>query len=190
MTVPAVPVHRRAVLRASLALAPWPAVTAWANTGVPTEVVAELPGARWSGEARMRYFGFELYDTRLWVGEGFRPQTYPQSPFALELGYLRGFSGPAIAERSLQEMRRIGAVSAEQERRWLAAMQEVFPDIKAGDRLLGLHTPGRGARFWHNGRSRPEIRDPEFSRLFFGIWLAESSSEPRVRSGLLAGAVP
>jgi hypothetical protein len=32
------------------------------------------------------------------------------------------------------------------------------------------------------------VPDPEFSRLFFGIWLAETTSEPRLRNALLAGA--
>jgi hypothetical protein len=57
-----------------------------------------------------------------------------------------------------------------------------------GDRITGLHQPGLGARFWFNGQLRGAVADPEFSRLFFGIWLAETTSEPTLRSALLAGA--
>jgi hypothetical protein len=45
-----------------------------------------------------------------------------------------------------------------------------------------------GARFWFNGQLRATVPDAEFSRLFFGIWLAETTSEPHLRSALLAGA--
>jgi hypothetical protein len=34
------------------------------------------------------------------------------------------------------------------------------------------------------------VRDPDFSRLFFGIWLGEFTSEPSLRVALLAGAAP
>jgi hypothetical protein len=107
----------------------------------------------------------------------------------LELSYLRSLSGTAIAERSIKEMRRVGPISAEQEARWLKAMQEAFPDVKAGDRIVGLHTPGTGARFWYNGQSRPAVPDTEFSRYFFGIWLHDNTSEPKLRTSLLERAL-
>ena len=39
-----------------------------------------------------------------------------------------------------------------------------------------------------SGMSGSAIADAEFSRLFFGIWLAESTSEPSLRTALLAKA--
>jgi len=33
-------------------------------------------------------------------------------------------------------------------------MHEAFPDVKAGDRITGMHQPGVGARFWFNGVAR------------------------------------
>jgi Chalcone isomerase-like len=47
-----------------------------------------------------------------------------------------------------------------------------------------------GARFWVNGVARAPINDPEFSRLFFGIWLSSATSEPKLRAALLANAPP
>lgn len=163
-----------------------------ANTpGVDTAAPAalgELPGAQRLGASRMRFFGFDIYDAALWVAPGFRASRYAQHALALELTYLRSLSGNAIAERSIQEMRRAADISAAQEQRWLTAMREAFPDVNKGDRITGLHQPGVGARFWFNGQLRGAVADPEFSRLFFGIWLAETTSEPTLRSALLAGA--
>lgn len=175
-----VPVRAAAQAASTAAAPPTPA----------PEIAAELPGAAWSGSARMRYFGFNIYDATLWAAPGFSGSRYAQTPFALQLDYLRSLDGNAIAERSLVEMRRAASITPEHEKRWLSAMQASFPDVKAGDRITGLHQPGVGARFWFNGTARPPIADAEFSRLFFGIWLADSTSEPRMRTALLAGAVP
>ncbi len=154
------------------------------------EIATELPGALWAGTARMRYFTFNIYDATLWVAPGFNASRYPQTAFALQLNYLRNLDGAAIAQRSLVEMRWGASITPSQEQRWLSAMQNTFPDVKDGDRITGLHQPGLGARFWFNGTARASIADAEFSRLFFGIWLAESTSEPRMRSALLAGIAP
>lgn len=156
----------------------------------PPELLPDLPGAQWVGTARMRYFTFNVYDAALWVAPGFNASRYAQTAFGLQLSYLRSLDGPAIAERSLTEMRRGASLTPLQEQRWLAAMQEVFPNVKAGDRITGLHQPGMGARFWFNGAARGAVPDAEFSRLFFGIWLAETTSEPRLRTALLAKAPP
>ena len=153
---------------------------------LPSEVAAELPGALWSGSARLRFFGFDVYDSHLWVAPGFKAAQFEQHGLVLELSYLRALSGRDIAERSLKEMKRAGDLSAAQSQRWLAALQDAIPDVKAGDRITGLHSPGVGARFWHNGQPRPPVRDAEFSRLFFGIWLSSATSEPQLRSGLLS----
>lgn len=155
----------------------------------PPELAVDLPNAQWVGTARMRYFSFNVYDASLWVAPGFSAGRYAQSTFGLQLSYLRSLDGKAIAKRSLEEMRRAVSLAPAQEESWLAAMQAAFPDVKAGDRITGLHQPGVGARFWFNGVARSAIADTEFSRLFFGIWLAESTSEPRLRSALLAKAV-
>jgi hypothetical protein len=174
-----------AVSLALLALNRWPN-NVFAQTVTPQEIDSALPGAELSGSSRLRFFGLNVYDARLWVSPGFRAATYAQHSLALELTYLRSLSGKAIAERSLKEMRRAGALAPATEQTWLNAMQEAFPDVKEGDRITGLHNPATGAKFWFNGQPRTTIRDAEFSRLFFGIWLSEATSEPRMRTELLA----
>jgi hypothetical protein len=189
--------RRRYILCASTAAA-WAAVSGAAHGQtapaspalLPRELASALPTAQAAGSARMRFLGLAIYDATLWVTPGFQAASYAQHPLALELRYLRSLSGRAIAERSLAEMRRAGPLEENTEQRWLAAMQAAFPDVKDGDRLTGLHTPGEGTRFWFNGQPRATVADAEFSRLFFGIWLADSTSEPRLRSALLAGLAP
>jgi len=145
----------------------------------------QLPGSRLQGEATLRYFGLRVYHARLWTLPDFRVSQPVEQAMVLELEYLRDLPGPAIAERSLQEMQRAGSIPEAQARRWLAEMQRIFPDVKAGDRISGQLLPGQGARFSHNGRPRGQVDDPDFARLFFGIWLAPGTAEPGMRVALL-----
>ncbi len=157
---------------------------------LPAEIHTLVPQSQWTGSSTLKFLGMRIYDAKLWTAPGFRPENYAQSTLALELTYHRTLYGKLIAERSLKEMQRSGTLQPAQEKRWLAAMEQAFPDVKAGDRIVGVHLPAVGARFWHNGSLRAEINDPEFSRLFFGIWLAGHTSEPRMRSELLARVAP
>jgi hypothetical protein len=166
-----------------------------ANTGTapaaaaPTVAAAtahpQLPGSRLQGQATLRYFGLRVYNARLWTLPDFRPGQSTEQALVLELEYLRELKGQAIAERSLQEMRRAGPLTEVQAQRWLADMQRIFPDVRAGDRITGLHLPGQGARFWVNGRPAGQVEDAAFARLFFGIWLAPTTSEPDMRLALM-----
>jgi hypothetical protein len=154
----------------------------------PPEVLRELPAARLLGSGRLRRFLFHVYDARLWTGPGFDVARFSMVPLALELEYGRTLLGPLIAERSIEEMRRGAYISPAQQGVWLAAMQRAFPDVHEGDRMTGVQLPGLATRFFVNGRFTGEIRDAEFTRLFFGIWLAPHTSEPQLRAALLAGA--
>ena len=146
-----------------------------------------LPNARLAGQGLLRFWGLEVYQASLWVRPGFSAAAFADHPFALELEYRRPFQAAAIAERSLREMRRQGPVSEEQARRWQLALQRVLPDVRPGDRIVGLNRPGQGVRFEQGGRRLGEIADPEFARLFFGIWLSPATSAPALRDALLAG---
>ncbi|WP_369818063.1 chalcone isomerase family protein [Acidovorax sp. Root70] len=147
---------------------------------------APLAGARLVGQGTMRFLGFEVYRARLWAQPGFDADLYSAHPLALELTYQRNFTAEAIAKRSIEEMRRVGSFTPQQATRWQQALQAALPDVKPGDRLLGLYQPGAGAVFKMGGRVVGEVADAEFSRLFFGIWLSPQTSEPGLRQQLIA----
>jgi hypothetical protein len=169
-------------------LAAWFAAAAGAAGA--TALAALAPGLQPAGEGRLTWFGFQAYDARLWVENGFRQSAFAQSAFALELRYLRSFQGADIARRSLQEMRRAGPLADADAQRWEEALRRVLPDVQPGDRITGVHRPGRGAAFLVNGAWAGEIADARFARLFFGIWLDPATSQPALRQALLAGTPP
>lgn len=134
------------------------------------------------GAGKLRWFGLTVYEARLWTAGG-APDF--ARPLRLELRYARTLRGAAIAERSDEEIVRLGFGSPGQRAAWSAAMRNLLPDVAPGDTLSGEHVPGRGARFLRNGAPLGEIADPEFSRAFFSIWLDPRTSAPDLRAALL-----
>lgn len=171
------------------AVANTPPATGVARDGAPAmplEIGDALPDARLQGGMRFRWFGLHVYDARLWTATPLRvDEDLASRPYALELAYVRRLEGKAIAERSLDEMKRLEAVSTAEAQEWLQAMRVAFPDVAPGDRLVGLHRPGRGVQFLHNGRVTGEVGERRFARLFFGIWLSSASREPALRAQLM-----
>jgi Chalcone isomerase-like len=154
-------------------------------TAPPPEISTALPGASLQGQGRLRVFGLHIYDAALWSPGRLAAGDAQTAALALELRYARKLRGALIAERSLDEMKRVGEFSPADGQRWLEAMQQIFPDVNAGDRLTGVHRPGVGAAFFVNGRAGGEVRDAQFARIFFGVWLSPRTSQPALREALL-----
>jgi hypothetical protein len=149
---------------------------------LPDPVAALAPDLRPQGGGELRYFGLSIYDGFYW---SLAPSFSVTQPFALDLHYHRHLKGDGIAERSIEEIRRLGVASPDEQSRWHDAMRRIFPDVNKGDRLIGVNVPGRGAKFFHNGAPIGEIADIAFARAFFGIWLDPKTSRPDFRRLLL-----
>jgi hypothetical protein len=151
----------------------------------PAEIAGALPGAKLQGQGRLRFFGLHVYDAVLWTITRAADGEAQNGELALELRYARTLRGPLIAERSIDEMRRIADFGEAEAQRWLEAMKRLFPDVNAGDRITGVHRPGEAALFFVNGRAVGDVRDARFAQLFFGIWLSPRTSQPALRASLL-----
>lgn len=166
------PKRRRALLRA-LALAPVFGLRRRVQAG--TDLVADLK--RW-GSGEFRRFGLPVHQATLWAVDD--PQ---RPPLALRLDYRRAVEGRVIATVSVREMRRF--VSDETLlQHWGEQMQRIFPDVQAGDHLLGVHRAD-GLRFYQHERLLGSIATPGFSAALFGIWLDERTGVPALRAALL-----
>lgn len=163
---------------ATLAMATWPLLGAAADAAPEAIASSPVPLQRW-GSGEFRRFGFLVYRAVLWAGTG----ETPKPPLALGLTYVRTIAGKAIAEASVDQMRRFGSSEADLER-WGAQMAAVFPDVASGDQIVGLHMNDQ-ARFFLNDKPIGDIVDPAFAQNFFAIWLDPRTSEPSLRTALL-----
>jgi hypothetical protein len=169
-------------------------VQAQAGSAAPASAVAMTPAsyvsryvsdARLAGEGRLTWLGFHVYDAHLFAPARFNLDDPLGQPFVLELTYARKLEGKSIAAASRDEMQRMGLGTAEQQARWLARMETLFPDVDKGRRIAGVNQPGAGARFYVDGVFAGSVEEPEFSRAFFAIWLDPRTRAPRLRESLL-----
>jgi hypothetical protein len=148
--------------------------------------VATMTDMNLIGEARMEVLFWDVYDARLYApGASWRPE----KPFALVLTYLLDLKGERIAERSIQEIRKQGFGDELTLARWYEMLIGIIPDVGDGDEIVGVSDSEGHTLFYHNGELIGEIREPEFTDRFFGIWLSELTSEPELRRNLLGGKV-
>lgn len=145
---------------------------------------AELPQAQLSGEGEYRWFGVRVYTAQLWAAH--LPASI-DSPFALQITYVRAFTARRLVDTSIDEIRRIGSsnVTDATLERWRDALRKVFVDVRAGDSLTGVYLPGQGARFYANDRETGQIEDAALARAFFAIWLDPATRAPALRLKLL-----
>jgi hypothetical protein len=139
-----------------------------------------VKGLQLQGQGRMTFWGFDVYDARLYVGD-----QRGQSGFALDLNYLRSLKGADITKSTIDEMQRLG-VSEANRNAWGKKLDGIFPNVVSGSSLTAIHIPGRGTVFLHNGKPAGEIAGDDFAKAFFSIWLDPKTSYPELRRQLLA----
>lgn len=134
------------------------------------------------GEARLTVIFWDIYDAKLSATDGL---WNADTPFALSLTYLRDFDGKEIASRSVDEMRDIGYKDEVLLAKWYEQMWAIFPNIKEGENITGVVDENKHTHFYHEGILIGSIDDKTFAQSFFGIWLDEKTSEPKMREQLL-----
>lgn len=134
------------------------------------------------GTARMTYLLWDVYDATLYAAS----DTWQQGqPFTLTLTYLRDLKGDAIAERSIEEMRKQGMADDEKLAHWRDRLCAVLPDVAKGTAITGVVDEQLSTTFFVDGAEIGRFEDPEFTRWFFDIWLGAKTSEPELRRQLL-----
>lgn len=145
-------------------------------------ISAYIPGAKTVGQGRMTFLMWDVYDATLYAQDGIWREG---RPLALTLSYLRDLNGEDIARRSIEEMRRQGFNDEIRLATWFSQMKAIFPDVAAGVTLAGVLTPEGATVFFRDGAEIGRIKDRDFGRVFFNIWLSQRTSAPELRTQLL-----
>jgi len=148
----------------------------------PVGVDENVPDAAVVGEGRLTWMIWDAYDATLYAPGG---EWSPDEPYALMLSYLRTFDGEDITETSVEEILRQGFSDGEKIESWRSAMAGIFPDVEAGDQILGVRAADGRSLFYGNGEYLGAVDDADFADYFFAIWLGEGTVSPTLRSQLL-----
>ncbi|ADU12845.1 chalcone isomerase family protein [Asticcacaulis excentricus] len=152
---------------------------------VRAEVPAGVPDGKLVGRGRYSVLGLSIFDASLYAPNG---RYDPQKPFALRLDYLKSFNARYIVDHSIAEIRKQGFSDKVKLEEWRQQMSAIFPDIRSGAYIAGVRNADGYAQFIHNGRAIGAIRDTQFTRLFFDIWLGSRTSSKALRAKLLGDA--
>ena len=161
----------------------WPVVLLVASLQAfaGSALLSQLTASGEVGSGRLTWWGITVYDATLYAPGG---EYRPDQAFALRISYRLGFRSEDLARRSLEEIERIHGQQPDPDS-LVQRLARVFPDVDSGDDIVGLHLPGKGAEFYHNGSLYGRIDDVALAQAFFSIWLDPRTSEPGLRAHLL-----
>jgi len=150
----------------------------------PLELPPHLSSAKLQGNGRLTWWGLHIYDASF-----YRLGSLSSSEFALDMRYQKSFSGISIANRSVEEMKRIGVPDV-QANLWGRELSAFLPNVESGQTLTAIYAPKLGTTFYYEGKQIAQIPGSEFSKAFFGIWLDPKTSAPKLRAELLGQTCP
>ncbi|MCH9704550.1 MAG: chalcone isomerase family protein [Proteobacteria bacterium] len=143
-----------------------------------------IPDAQQIGAGKLSYFIWHIYDISLHAAGAFSFD----KPFFLTLNYKIDLEGEKIADRSVEEIRKLGFSDEAKLADWYLQMRAIFPDVEAGSSLTGIYQPNQATVFYADEKEVGTINDAEFGQWFFGIWLNKNTSVPALRQQLLGGS--
>lgn len=144
-----------------------------------------IDNAQLVGKARFKVLFWSVFDAELYAEDGEFSQ---DKPFALSLSYLREIKGSEIVAKSLSEIKSQDSFTGEKLASWKSELDSIIPDVDTSTTITGVQNNNFHTLLYENGTLIGEIKDPEFTRAFFNIWLGEKTSEPKLRSRLLGPA--
>ncbi len=136
------------------------------------------------GKARLNVLFWSVYDIELLTPDGlYAPD---RVPLKLKITYLRDFSAKDLVNRTRKEWSEQGINHPESEQ-WLSTLLAIWPDIKKDDSLELYVDCSHTSQFYFNDQLAGSVKGRNFASFFLAIWLSEKTSQPEMRSQLLAG---
>lgn len=145
-----------------------------------------MPELKTVGQGSYRYLFWQLYDARLATKSGSFESYQQSAPLLLALTYKRDISKQQFIDATVDEWRKLGQSSDEQQQQWAAELQSLWRDVKDGDTLSALLQADGGVTFYFNGEELGALNDTDFGNAFFDIWLHPDTSAPKLRRQLIA----
>ena len=135
------------------------------------------------GAHNLKVWGFKIYNIQL-LSET-KKFSY-QNKLALVINYQRDFAKNDLIKKSLEEISRINDINDEELlKTYQNKLEEIFFEVKEGDRKTAFFDPKKGVKLYFNGKFVGEIKDLIFAKRFIDIWLSDKSSYPKMTQDIL-----
>jgi hypothetical protein len=127
------------------------------------------------------WFFIDIYSAKLWAE---KKEVY-QGRLLLELTYKKDFDGNDILKQTKNELEHAKHPN-ELITSLIKELKGVFPNVKAGDRILAAYTPqGKVTLLLNDNKTLGELTNKKHSQAFLDIWLGPNSSSQDHRLALL-----
>ncbi len=143
------------------------------------------------GEAKLTWFIFDIYTSRLKAPDGQYKVSGDISPhpFALEINYQRDISKQQLLDVTDEQWQKLG-FSDRSRQQWISELNTMFPNIKKGDELTYLTDGKTGQLIYRQAGQIPHmtvgyVRDEKLNDAFLAIWLSPNTEFPKLRKQLI-----
>lgn len=135
------------------------------------------------GDTMFSILFWDLYQSKLLTTSGDYPINESDDKLIYEIKYLKSISSEDLIVRTVEQWEHLG-LNLDVYEAYLPQLNKLWPDINAGDSLSMLMDKS-GTTFYYNNVYVGEIEGTEFGPIFLDIWLAENTSQPKLRNELL-----
>lgn len=133
-----------------------------------------------SGSGQLTWLFLDIYQATLYTSDGqYRDDDYPK---ALEITYQRDISAHDLIQTTADEWRRLNIPFSQA---WLTQLDQIWPDVSRGDRLLLRADSSNDAVFYFNDSPIGKIEGTPFAEAFLAIWLSPNTRDKSLRAQLI-----
>jgi hypothetical protein len=158
----------------------WQITPLMAAAQKPPELRNLIESPRPYGEAKLTKLLWDIYDISLWTDANVWSS---DEPYAITIHYLRSFTTDQLVDKTIEEMKRLGAPFNPENYR--KKLETLFPNVNEGDRITAFFESGSKVTFFFNGSAKGNVSNGDFANYFSDIWLSPETEEPEARRELL-----
>ncbi|WP_319536707.1 chalcone isomerase family protein [uncultured Vibrio sp.] len=163
------------------------------SAGADMSKVSTADWRQWKmvGQAKLTWFIFDIYESRLRAPEGRYQVSGDVSPhpFALEIYYQRDITKQQLLEVTDEQWQKLG-VNQQRRQQWLSELNKMYPNINRGDELTYV-TDGKAGHLVYRragdtaSRTVGFVEDEGLNDAFLSIWLSPKTEFPKLRKQLI-----
>jgi hypothetical protein len=140
-----------------------------AVSGIPQGYAQQLTPI---GTATFRYFGFKVYDAKVFAPAGTKniSDVLGKVPVKLELKYARELTARDFIESGEAYMKDNGQIPFESIKQFSDQMNKLYQDVEEGDVYQIYFEPGQGVQLFLNDIPKGQVKNDTFATAYLNIW--------------------